>query len=149
MCGITWWRKYCNRMILMLGLPIFKSLMTLPLCSTLLKGPTSLIFQLILSVVGMNSVPNEKIIHHFIIWQYVTRSLLDFTLANANYEVSLGAWKILHIAHYNSFTPWLALLVIFWFHMWLSMLWLTWWSVIYNVESLSFGKPTCWRMVLA
>jgi len=29
-CGITWWRKYCNRMNLRLWFPIFKSLTILP-----------------------------------------------------------------------------------------------------------------------
>jgi hypothetical protein len=43
-----------------------------PLCSFLLKGPTSLTFQVIQSVVGMNWVPNEEINHHFLIWEYVT-----------------------------------------------------------------------------
>ena len=79
--------------------------MTLPLSSTILKGPTSLIFQLIQSVVVMNSVPNEEIIYHFIIWQFVTQSLLDLTLVDANYATSLCSWKILHFAQFNSFTP--------------------------------------------
>ena len=75
--------------------------MILPLCSTLLKGPTSLTFQLIQSVVGMNLVSNKEIIHHYIIWQYVSQSLLDLTEVDASNEVSLGSCKILHITQFN------------------------------------------------
>jgi hypothetical protein len=50
-------------------------MMILPLYSSLLKGPTSLTFRVIQSVVGINSEPNEEINHHFLMWEYVTWSL--------------------------------------------------------------------------